>query len=195
MDTPAQRSADLRLATGARSVRHITFDHRPPRFRGTHHQFDGIAGPAVGDAEREQRVAAGDPHRRDVVHRQAVLACAVANTPPRCLVARATASAAPAPGAVDRWPCPRRGRARRRGRAAPRDPASRRHRRPRRSASSPPPPRHVPPTRSRGDAQSRLPRRDGGPPRRCRRCCCCRPPGLCSRPAWRPTPRATRRPR
>ena len=100
---------------------------RQPALRRAHQQFQRIARPAVGDAERQQRVAAGDPHRRDVVHRQPVTGA----QPPahrRGAQPRVPRPAQPVDrrGGV-RSPCRRRGRVRRPTpavRAASRDPSA-----------------------------------------------------------------------
>ena len=163
-DTAAKRSADLRLAAGARPVGDVALDHAPARLRP--HAPAVPAGSPIGG--RSHRARAGRRGGRPASARcrapAARSGCAAASTPPRCPAARATASAGPAPVAVARSPCRRRGRVRRPAPAAHRRPATRRRRGPPRSASSPPLPRHAPPSRSPAAVRRPPVRRGVAPP-------------------------------
>ena len=72
--TPAQRTADLRSPAGPRTVIHVALDNLPARGGRPHQSSSGYPDLRSSTPRRKQRVSVHHPHRRDVMHGQAMLA-------------------------------------------------------------------------------------------------------------------------
>ena len=141
-----------------------------PASGGLDHQLERVAEPTVSDVERQQVVAAADPHGREVVDHRIRWIAAARRPATSCRPARARARHRDSPDDGDRRPWSPSPRVRRGAAwAGRRGPSSRHRPPPRRTRTSQRAPRRERRLRTRAGARQPRWHRGVGPRRRCRR--------------------------